>query len=56
MRKVSECVPVEHVEILLDLGVDPSVRNSEGETAIEIADSLGLIPVRDRLLAATRPN
>jgi uncharacterized protein len=56
MQKVSACAPVDDVRTLLELGVDPTVRDGGGETAADIAERLGLIAVRDRLVAATRPN
>ena len=49
MRKVSECAPLAEVEELLRLGIEPGVRNKAGETALDVADSLGLVLVVERL-------
>lgn len=49
MRKVSESAPLAEVEELLKLGIDPRVRNENGETALDLAESLGLVRVVERL-------
>jgi uncharacterized protein len=49
MRKVSESASVDVVEKLLSLGVDPSLRNNDGESALELATELGLVNVIERL-------
>ena len=45
MRKVTECASSADVEMLLQLGIDPCVKNEAGETALEMAESLGLVNV-----------
>jgi ankyrin repeat protein len=45
MRKISECASLADVETFLQLGVDPSLQNEAGETALDIAESLGLVKV-----------
>jgi ankyrin repeat protein len=49
MRKVSECSSLADVETLLQLGVDPSLQSDDGETALDIAESLGLLKVIELL-------
>lgn len=49
MRKVSECASLAEVEQLLELGVDASARNDEGDSAFDIARGLGLVLVVERL-------
>ena len=49
MRKVSESASSAEVEELLKLGIDPGVRNENGETALDLAESLGLVRVIERL-------
>jgi ankyrin repeat protein len=49
MRKVSKSASLAEVEELLRLGVDPSVQNEGRETALDIAESLGLVKVAERL-------
>ena len=49
MRKVSESVSLAEVEEVLRLGVDPSVQNEGGESALDLAESLGLVKVVERL-------
>jgi uncharacterized protein len=49
MRKVSESASLSDVEELLRLGVDPDLQNGDGETALDLAESLGLIEVVKRL-------
>jgi ankyrin repeat protein len=49
MRKVSESRSLNEVEELLKLGIDPSLRNADGETALDIAESLGLVKIVERL-------
>ncbi len=49
MRKVSESASLSDVEKLLQLGVDPSVRTEDGESALEMAENLGLLKVAERL-------
>lgn len=49
MRKVSESASLAEVEYLLNLEVDPSARNEDGETALDLAESLGLVRVVERL-------
>ncbi|MBA3323148.1 MAG: ankyrin repeat domain-containing protein [Pyrinomonadaceae bacterium] len=53
MREVSKCASLAEVEELLRLGVDPNLRNEAGETAFDIADSLGLVKVAERLRSGT---
>lgn len=47
--KVSESASRAEVEELLRLGLDPDARNGVGETALDVAESLGLIQVAERL-------
>jgi len=49
MRKVSESASLSDVEKLLQLGVDRSVGTEAGETALDIAEKLGLLQVVERL-------
>jgi ankyrin repeat protein len=49
MRKVSESASLAEVEELLRLGVDPRVQDEDGETALDLAESLGLVKVVERL-------
>src|SRR5262245_49008098 len=49
MQKVSESASVAEVEELLRRGVDPHLRNGAGETALDLAVSLGLVNVIKRL-------
>lgn len=49
MRKVSDSPSLNEVEELLQLGIDPSLRNADGETALDIAESLGLVKIVERL-------
>ncbi len=51
--KVSESPSLIEVEELLRLGVDPSLRNEFGETALDIAESLGLVKLVKRFKAST---
>ena len=49
MQKVSESPSVAEVEELLRLGIKPDVRNHDGESAMDLAVSLGLLNVIERL-------
>ena len=49
MRKLSESASLAEVEELLRLGIDPNCQNESGETAIDLAEQLGLVKVVDRL-------
>jgi uncharacterized protein len=49
MRKVSRSPSVAEVEELLRLGIEPDVRNEAGESALDLAVSLGLVNVIERL-------
>ena len=49
MRRISECASLSDVETLLQLGVDPSLQGEHEETALDIAESLGLVRVIERL-------
>lgn len=49
LRKVSESPSLEEVEQLLELGIDASLRNAEGEKALDVAESLGLLMIVERL-------
>ena len=51
--KVLESASLSEVEELLRLGVDPGLRNEGGETALDIAERLGLVKIGERLRAAT---
>lgn len=53
MQKVSESAPLSEVEKLLQLGVDQGVRTEDGETALGMAESLGLVKVAARLRMKT---
>ena len=48
MRKVSESASLADVEELLARGVDQGVKNDAGETALDIAESLGLVKIVER--------
>jgi ankyrin repeat protein len=54
MRKVAEGASLSEVEELLRLQVDPSVSNEVGETALELAEGLGLTKVAERLRTSTK--
>ena len=49
--KVSNSASLAEVEELLRLGVDRSVRNEDGETALDMAEELGLVRIVERLRA-----
>lgn len=49
MRSVSESASLAEVEGLLRLGVDPGARDIGGETALDMAESLGLVKMVERL-------
>jgi ankyrin repeat protein len=49
MRAVSKSASLAEVEELLRLGVDPGVQDVDGETALNLAESLGLVKVVERL-------
>jgi len=51
MRAVSASASLDEVEELLRLGVDPNARDIDGETALDMAESLGLLKVVERLRA-----
>jgi ankyrin repeat protein len=49
IKKVSESASLAEVDELLRLGIDAGVRNETGESALDVADSLGLIRIIERL-------
>jgi hypothetical protein len=49
MRKVAGSPSVAEVEELLRLGIEADVRNQAGESALDLAVSLGLVNVIERL-------
>jgi hypothetical protein len=49
MRKVWESASLAEVEELLRLGVDQNTKNKDGETALDMAASLGLVKIVERL-------
>jgi ankyrin repeat protein len=49
MQRVSRSPSVAEVEELLRLGVQPEVRNQAGESGLDLAVSLGLLNVVERL-------
>ena len=49
MQRVSQSLSVGEVEELLRLGVSTEVRNQAGESALDLAVSLGLLNVIERL-------
>jgi ankyrin repeat protein len=49
MRKIARSPSVAEVEELLRLGIEPDVRNQAGESALDLAVSLGLVSVIERL-------
>ena len=49
IRKVSESASLAEVEELLRLGIDSEVRNESGESAMDVAASLGLVKITERL-------
>ena len=51
MRRVSQSASVADIEQLLQLGIEPGVRNENDETALDLAESLGLVKVTERLRA-----
>ena len=52
MKKVFESASLAEVEQLLKLGINPTLVNEDGESALDIAHSLGLVLVVERLRAA----
>jgi ankyrin repeat protein len=48
MRKVLGSASLADVEELLRRGVDQSVKNEAGETALDMAESLGLVKIVER--------
>lgn len=52
IRKLSESASLAEVEELWRLGINPSVQNENGESAMDVADSLGLVRVVERLRSA----
>lgn len=53
LGKISESPSLSEVEELLRVGVDPSVRNENGETPLDIAEELGLVKIIEELKART---
>jgi ankyrin repeat protein len=53
MRKVSDSASLAAVEELLRRGVDQSVKNEAGETALDMAESLGLVKIVERFRMGT---
>jgi ankyrin repeat protein len=49
MRRVFASASLSEVEELLRLGIDPGVQNEGGETALDLAENLGLVKVIERL-------
>ena len=49
IKKVGMAASLSEVEELLRLGIDPSARDSSGETALGIAENMGLVKVVERL-------
>ena len=49
MQHVSQSPSLAEVEELLNLGIDPDVRNEYGESALDLATGLGLVNVIERL-------
>ena len=49
IQKVSESASLAEVEELLRLGIDSEVRNEAGESAMDVASSLGLVRITERL-------
>jgi ankyrin repeat protein len=54
LRKVSESASLNEVEELFRLGVDPQLPNEDGETALSVAERLGLVKIVERLRASKR--
>lgn len=52
MQKISGSASLAEVEELLRLGIDPKQQSEDGETALNIAESLGLVRIVDRLRAS----
>jgi len=51
MKRVSQSVTVNEVDELLRLGINPDARNVDGESAHDLALSLGLVNILERLAA-----
>jgi uncharacterized protein len=49
IRKVSESASLAEVEELLGLGIDSTIRNEAGESAMDVAAGLGLMRITERL-------
>ena len=49
IRKVWESASLAEVEQLLQLGIDPEVKNEAGESAMDVAVGLGLVRIVERL-------
>jgi uncharacterized protein len=52
IRTVSQSASLGEVEELLRLGIDPGVRNEDGESAMDVAECLGLLRITERLTSA----
>ena len=52
MYKVSQSASLDEVDELLRLDVNPNLQNQDGETALDVAESLGLVKVAARLRQA----
>lgn len=53
MRKITESPSLSEVEELLRQGIDPNLRNADGQMAQDLAESLGLVNIVERLRATT---
>ena len=47
--KISESASLAEVDTLLRLGIDPEVRNDDGQSAMDVAVGLGLLRIVERL-------
>jgi uncharacterized protein len=56
LSKVAESPSLGEVERLLQLGIDASLRNNDGQTALDVAESLGLVKIIEMLRASTSPD
>jgi ankyrin repeat protein len=49
LRKIWETPSLAEVEELLRLGIDPGIANHDGDTALSMAENLGLTEIAERL-------
>ena len=53
IHKISESASLAEVDTLLRLGIDPEVRNDDGQSAMDVAVGLGLVRIVERLKSSS---